>query len=119
MKLVLVNSPELIIPGGPTGNSMITITPTPTTTASPVSSAFIPVTDLTMSVDNYPVVTSLQISVAWTQGSSSGTDTFTLTGSSSFTTNNNQSLILQNDSAQGTMFKAVVTLCGQTSTFAD
>lgn len=117
MKLVLVNSPELTIPGGPTGNSMISIIPTGS--AAPTSSAFVPVTDPTMLVDNYPVVTTLTISVPWTQGETSGTDVITLTGSSISTNNNNQSLILQQDSANGLLFKAIVTSCGQTSTFAE
>jgi hypothetical protein len=117
MKLVLVNSPQLIIPGGPTGNSMITIVPTGS--AIPVSCAVVPVIDPTMSVDNYSVVTQLQVSVAWNQGQASGTDIITINGTSVSTTINNRSMVLQFDFGKGALFSATVSLCGQTSTFVD
>ena len=118
MKLVLVNSPELITPGGPTGNSMITLAG-----KKAESMTVVPVFDTTMSVDNYPVVTKLTITVVYPIESPPYTsqDTIIINGTSVQTTINNQKMILQGDHETGKASgcTATVSVCGQTSTMVD
>lgn len=118
MKLVLVNAPQLVTPGGPTGNTMIKLS------GKAISlNSVVPTVDTTMSVDNYSVCTKLTVNITYPIESSpySSTDVITINGTSSSTTINNQAMILMGDKGTGSAsgVTAEVISCGQTSTSAE
>ena len=121
MKLVLVSTPELIIPCGPTGNSMISLIASPAGT--PISGAVVPTVDTTMFVDGFPVCTKITIELAYyPSGSTTASyENIAINGTSLFSTINNTPIILMGDSGVGSTsgIQAKVISCGQTSTSVD
>ena len=121
MKLVLVNSPALIVPWSAL-HTMIKLT-TSLSENVPTAGVITPTVDSTMSVDNYPVCTSVKIAVTYT--SSSGTtglqDSITINGTSIYSTINNKHIVLKGDKGTGPTsgIQAEVISCGQTSTSVD
>lgn len=118
MKLVLVNNPQLIIPGGSTGNTMISLSGKATSL-----NTVVPIIDPTMSVDNYNVCTKLIINITYPIESPpySSTDIITINGTSSSNTINNQPMVVMGDNGTGNASGVVATVisCGQTSTMVD
>ncbi len=112
MKLVLVNKPDLSIMS-PGGNSYITVTG-----ANAVQKVTV-VDDSTMSVDNFHVCTKVIINCTYQSGSSSVPDVVTIIGTSACNTINNQPMIVLGDKGSGSVVKATVISCGQTSTSID
>lgn len=136
MKLILVNAPGLnvVTPTIPPSPSVVSnffefVIPITTVTSVVVT----PVIDPNMSVDGMNVISKITFTITGTM--QSGTQTLPaggsiiLNGSSVFTTENNQPLILLGDMANGNIIvsgaplptPATVTVksCGQTSTFAE
>lgn len=118
MKLVLVNAPQLITPGGPSGNTMISLTGKATALDSVV-----PVVDATMSIDNYSVCTKLTVNIIYPIESPPYTskDAITINGTSVCNTINNQPMIVMGDKGIGSASGVIATVisCGQTSTSID
>lgn len=112
MKLVLVNKPDLSIMS-PGGNAYITVSG-----ANAVQKVTV-VDDPTMSVDNFHVCTKIIINCTYQSGPSSVPDVVTIVGTSACNTINNQPMIVQGDTGSGSVVKATVISCGQTSTSID
>lgn len=112
MKLVLVNKPDLSIMS-PGGNSYITVVG-----ANAVQKVTV-IDDPTISVDNFNVCTQIIINCTYQAGQASVADVVTINGSSIFSTANNRGMILMGDNGSGSVVKATVISCGQTSTFAE
>lgn len=112
MKLVLVNKPDLSTMS-PGGNAYITVSG-----ANAVQKVTV-VDDPTMSVDNFHVCTKIIINCTYQSGPSSIPDVVTITGTSACNTINNQPMIVQGDTGSGSVVKATVISCGQTSTSID
>lgn len=136
MKLVLVNASGLniVTPTIPPSPSVVSnffefVIPITTVTSVVVT----PVIDPNMSVDGMNVISKITFTITGTMQAGSQTlpagGSIVLNGSSVFTTENNQPLILLGDMASGNIIvsgaplptPATVTVksCGQTSTFAD
>ena len=113
MKLVLVNKPDLSIMPSPGGNSYITVIG-----ANAVQKVTV-IDDPTMSVDNFHVCTKIIINCTYQAGSSSVPDVVTIMGTSACSTINNQPMIVLGDKGSGSVVKANVVSCGQTSTSID
>ena len=121
MKLVLGNFPDLSVPGGPSGNSMISLTPG---SGSPVSLDSVNVTtDDSILVDGASVVLSMQVNVTYYPSGSSSTskDVITINGTSAQSTADGSSMVLLGDSGTGPAsgITAKVISCGQTATSVD
>ena len=115
----LVAKPDLTIitPSPAATNAYFTFVIPAATVASIVIT---PVTDPTMTVDNFPVCTSLTIVIAGMNGQTPFSDTITLQGQSAFTTINNLPLIMQGQIGNGVAGSTVtITSCGQTSTMVE
>ena len=121
MKLVLVSTPELIVPCGPSGNTMISLIPSPA--ATPISGGVIPTVDTTMLVDMFPVCTKITIELAYyPSGSTTASyENITINGTSVCSTINHNPMVLMGDSGVGSTsgIQAKVISCGQTSTSVD
>ena len=112
IKLILVNRPDLSIMT-PGGNSYITVIG-----ANAVQKVTV-IDDPTMSVDNFNVCTQIIINCTYQAGQASVPDVVTINGTSICSTINNKKLIVMGDNGSGSVVKANVISCGQTSTFAD
>ena len=112
MKLVLINKPDLTIMS-PGGNSYITVTG-----ANAVQKVTV-VDDPTMKVDNFNVCTQIVINCTYQAGQASVADVVTINGSSASSTINNKPMIVMGDNGSGSVVKASVVSCGQTSVSVD
>ena len=113
MKLVLVNKPDLSIMSSPGGNSYITVVG-----ANAIQKVTV-IDDPTIKVDNFNVCTQIVINCTYQAGQSSVPDVVTINGTSIFSTANNKRMILMGDNGSGSVVKATVVSCGQTSTSVD
>ena len=119
MRPILINKPDLTIitPGPAATNAYLTFV-IPATTVTTIS--ITPISDPSMQVDNFNVVTKLTIEITGSNGDVPYADKIVVNGESLATTINNQSVILQGQIATGEMGSTVtVKSCGQTSTSAD
>ena len=112
MKLVLINKPDLTIMS-PGGNSYIAVTG-----ANAVQKVTV-VDDPTMKVDNFNVCTQIIINCTYQAGQASVADVVTINGSSISSTINNKPMIVMGDNGSGSVVKASVVSCGQTSVSVD
>lgn len=122
MELILVNTPALVVPCGPTGNTMIKLKGVEGV-STPVSAVVTPVVDPTMSIDGFNVCTSVSLAVTYYPSGSTSTsvDNVVINGTSVCSTINNTSMVLKGDKGIGSTsgIQAEVISCGQTSTSVD
>lgn len=115
MKPFLVNAPGLSTMGTE-GNQYILVV---ATSGKITKITAVVITDPTVKVDNYETVISITLTVVITQGTSSTTDVYVITGSSISSTTNGLPFILMGDVTQGSQSTATILSCGQTSVMVD
>ena len=112
MKLVLVNKPDLSVMS-PAGNAYISVVG-----ANAVTGVVV-ISDPTIKVDNFNVCTRITINCTYQAGPSSVPDVVVINGTSACASANNQPMIVMGDMGSGSVVKASVISCGQTSTMVD